>query len=110
MEIEVLIYKTMRQTNNETMPARLASGDLAVAVNIVLELVALLLSFIHCLFLFMFRICCVGEYWGGRLMYVYIVVVVVITEQWPRHNLRSRSGGSILIIKGWLGFGSCYFY
>ena len=40
----------------------------------------------------------IGDLCGESSSYVYIVVVV--TEQRPRHNLRSRSGGSILSIKG----------
>ena len=31
---------------------------------------------------------------------MYVYVVVVISELRPRHNLRSRSGGSILSVKG----------
>ena len=35
---------------------------------------------------------------------MYVYVVVVISELRSRHNLRSRSGGSILSVKG-LAFG-----
>ena len=56
---------------------------------------------IHCLFLHRFRIGFVVEYWIGEVVLCMCNVVVVISELLrSRHNLRSRSGGSILSVKG----------